>query len=220
MSALEYINLVKEIEIYLVQAIEDLPQERSTTHAENILEVFISAQDFDKLLRNENTPLNDKKNIQLSINRIQLAIKSLNKIGTIGQIEIAKAYLDEKQKGLTARGLKQQARLISELSEISKRLETAYSTINDDHLGAIAILSGVTESHFKKSRPENWTSKKIAKIAAEIFETETGRNASLTNHNYRSDEEAKGKFFIFLSGLFEILDIQASVEAAIKKMKG
>lgn len=219
MNVLEHERLVKEIETYLFQAIENLPKQRANTLAENIVQEFTDATDFSTLIVHERKPLRDKENLQLSVKRIQLAIKALNKVGTIGQIEISKAFSDDDQPKRQARGINQIEYLMQELRVMADRLKIAYSTIDETHPGAIAILGNSTESVFTEKKTENWIAKKITKIAADIFEKETSFNATLTNTSFREDNEAKGRFFTFLKGLFEILKIDAQGEANIKKLR-
>lgn len=212
----DYSGLISELKEFLSQKMAHLSDEAANKYAEEIMTEFKAAREFNTILRDAKTPIRDIENIINSNRQLKLAIKSISDIGTIGQIALSKA-VDECYEHA---GEKVNASdILVELCKISDALEAASKFIDENDKGVISRLSGSDETYHKKTKPENWIAKSITEKAAMIFERETGKNASLTTQNYRDDPEANGKFFIFLNGLFNILSIEASVEASIKKLR-
>ena len=211
----DYSEVISELEEFLAQQLIELPNERAKKYAEEIIKELSIAKEFNKILRDAKTPARDIKNIISSKTQLERAIKSINDIGSIGQIALSKAVNEVYKhagKNISA------SEIVDNLNEISEILKAAEKFIDEDDKGLIKRLSISGESYHKKTKPENWVAKSITEKAAKIFSEETGRKASLTTQNFRDDDEANGKFFIFLKGLFNILGIEASVEASIKKL--
>jgi len=170
-----------------------------------IIDAWLSGISFENIVANEKPADVDEENLKKAAAQIDLAIKSIAKVGYLGKLALKKQMPED---------------LIQSLEPLSEQLKVAANMLNSSDRGLIAILSGVDENPQKEpGRKRNFTAHNITEACAIVFQTGTNSKASVTRSAYSDSLTAEGKFHSFLSEIFELLEISASAEHCIKELR-
>ena len=190
----------------------------------SIVDAWLDGKSFEKIIANDKPPNEDADKLMEASAHLDLAIKSLMKIGRVGnRALLSKSNDDISQKrtrGYTQTEASYSEILAKSLLPLSNHIKSASSLIKHDDLGLVAILSNTKKNPpRKKGRKQNFTALNVTRACAVIFEAGTGLKAKITRNTYVDSSTAGGAFHAFLSEVFKFLEIKASAEHFIKELR-
>ena len=189
--------------------------------ANMIIDAWQDGKSVDQIVKNDKPPKLDQENLSKAAAQLDLAIKSISKVGYIGSATL-KTLGNVDGAKLDQQRIEDDGRddIINALRPISKKLKAAANKITSSDRGMIAILSGNDENPpLKLGRKKNLTAHSIARICATIFEVGTGASATVTHNPIKETNTATGAFHMFLMNVFEFLEVDANAEHVIKKLR-
>lgn len=170
----------------------------------SIVDAWLNGISFEHILANEKHPDEDAENLIKAAAQIELAIKSIEKLGYLGTLALKKQTPDDLRKSL---------------APISEQLYAAAENLDRSDRGMISILSGENENPPKAlGRKQNLTALYVTRQCAHVFKIGTNNKASLTRSAYAKDPLSGGKFYKFLTEVFDLLEISANIEYCIKQL--
>ena len=171
----------------------------------SIVDAWLNGISFEHILANEKHPDEDASNLIKAAAQIDLAIKSIEKLGYLGTLALKKQTPDDLRKSL---------------GPMSEQLNAAAKQLDKSDRGMISILSGDNKNPPKElGRKRNLAALYVTRQCAHVFEAGTNSKASLTRSAYDEDSLSGGKFYKFLTEVFELLEINANIEYCIKLLK-
>lgn len=150
--------------------------------------------------------------------QLDLAIKSISKVGYLGTEALEDIDAATRYQNLTEDDCREA--IVNALRPISVQLKKAADQITSSDRGMIARLSGNAENPpVRLGRKQNRTALNISRMCAKIFEGRTDRQATATHNPVNETDTATGPFHIFLTEIFEFLEVEANPEHVIKKLR-
>jgi hypothetical protein len=170
-----------------------------------IIDAWLNGISFEHILANEKPADEDAENLIKAAAQIDLAIKSIEKLGYLGTLALKKLTPDDLRKSL---------------APMSEQLNAAAKQLDKSDRGMISILSGDNKNPPKElGRKRNLAALYITRQCAHVFEVGTNNKASLTRSAHDENPLSGGKFYKFLTEVFELLEINANIEYCIKLLK-
>lgn len=167
-----------------------------------IIDAWLTGISIEDIISNEKPADEDKENLIKAAVQIDLAIKSIEKIGYLGTLALRKQMPED---------------LLVPLAAVSEQIKAAANMLDSSDRGLIAILSGVDDNPDKqRGRKHNLVAFNVTSACADVFEAGTNYKATLTRNAYAKDPLKDGKFHQFLTEIFDFLEIRANVEYCIK----
>lgn len=171
----------------------------------SIVDAWLNGISFEHILANEKPADEDAENLKKAAAQIDLAIKSIEKLGYLGTLALKKQTPDDLRKSL---------------APMSEQLNAAAKQLDKSDRGMISILSGDNKNPPKElGRKRNLAALYVTRQCAHVFEAGTNNKASLTRSAHDEDPLSGGKFYKFLTKVFELLEINANIEYCIKLLK-
>ena len=191
-------------------------------YANTIIDAWQFGKSFEKIVSGDKPPEKDQEKLKKAAAKLSQAKELLLQVGHHGSVAL------QKQSQINAHyKLKQEYRLsensyseilANSLSSISHQILEAAKMLNASDRGLIAVLSGSeTNPPPKKGRKQKTTAHYITKICASIFKAGTDHNISITYDPHADKNVSGGKFHMFLTEMFKLLEINANVEHCIKE---
>jgi len=207
-------NIEKIIEKYATKP--GLEDTIASTNA--IIDAWLDGTSFDNIVKNDRPPEQDQEDLMRAAAQLNLAIKSISKVGYLGTKVLGDIDAGTSNQNLAEDDCREA--IVNALRPISKQLTKAAGQITSSDRGMIAILSGNEENPpVRLGRKQNRTALNISRICATIFEARTDKQATVTHNPVDDTATATGPFHMFLTEIFEFLEVEANPEHFIKKLR-